>query len=228
MVEHEYAATYAYYKVPSPWLQQSSLSAAVSRRVSLPSGHVKVCVYSWASRVHSNLNEVPATRPSSSKRTSYWTRIQPQPERPSYFTSSFSSKAPPDSCRRLASAGRYKPDESAIWAARIHSSSERRVRVASWPRGLEPDSSKADVRAVSIVVHPDWHQAVLGTILNDSGAIVGGVASLVLSSALVVELLDLDRGSVAVPAATTSPDGDDPDEETDVAVPVRAGDDLPG
>lgn len=70
--------------------------------------------------------------------------------------------------------------------------------------------------------------AVLGSLLNDSGAIVGGVASLVLSSALVVELLDLDRGAVEAGSDETGLDPDRTDDETDLSVSVRAGDDGPG
>lgn len=70
--------------------------------------------------------------------------------------------------------------------------------------------------------------AVLGTLLNDSGAIVGGVASLVLSTALVVELLDLDRrGAPHGPAGPVEPDPP-PDDEPEIVAPVRADDALPG
>jgi len=46
--------------------------------------------------------------------------------------------------------------------------------------------------------------AVLGSALNDSGAIIGGVMAMVLATSLAVLLLDLDPRSEPVRAEETS------------------------
>jgi hypothetical protein len=54
--------------------------------------------------------------------------------------------------------------------------------------------------------------AVLGSALNDSGAIVGGVAAMVLAASLVVLLMDLDPPASGASGAGTHPRGEEGDE----------------